>query len=147
MRQIASRSEQLGCVAPWPKDVIRVGVGLLDRVEHRLWIGRSSHGFSFLIDPVVDVWTIRRTSSSSWITFAVFCSLKIASSNPSSSRCWSKLVLTPLGGIVTLPNKERDRALRHVSSQATATARTTCSSPRLGSFRCVLADVRWRWTS
>ncbi len=35
-------------------DLLRLGLGLLDRVDHRLWVGRPSHGLSFPIDPVVN---------------------------------------------------------------------------------------------
>ena len=35
-------------------DLLRLVVNLLDRVEHRLWVGRLSHGFCFLIDPVAN---------------------------------------------------------------------------------------------
>jgi len=35
-------------------DLLRLGVGLLDRIEHRLWVGRLSHGLRFLIDPVAN---------------------------------------------------------------------------------------------
>jgi hypothetical protein len=35
-------------------DLLRLVVNLLDRVEHRLRVGRLSHGFCFLIDPVAN---------------------------------------------------------------------------------------------
>jgi RHS repeat-associated protein len=35
-------------------DLLRLGVGLLDRIEHRFWVGRLSHGVCFLIDPVAN---------------------------------------------------------------------------------------------
>lgn len=34
--------------------LLHVGVSIFDRVEHRLRVGRQSHGFCFLIDPVAN---------------------------------------------------------------------------------------------
>ena len=35
-------------------DLLRLGVDFFDRVEHRLWVGRLSHGLCYLIDPVAN---------------------------------------------------------------------------------------------
>jgi hypothetical protein len=70
-------------------DLLRLVVNLLDRVEHRLRVGRLGHGFCFLIDPVANDGLSRRDSSSSCMTFAIFCSLKMASSKVSCSRSWA----------------------------------------------------------
>jgi hypothetical protein len=35
-------------------DLLRRGVSFLDRVEHRLWVGRPSNSLCFLIDPVAN---------------------------------------------------------------------------------------------
>lgn len=35
-------------------DLLHLALGLLDRVEHRLRVGRPCHGLGFLIDPVVN---------------------------------------------------------------------------------------------
>ena len=35
-------------------DLFRGGVGLLDQVEHRLRVRRLSHGFRFLVDPIMN---------------------------------------------------------------------------------------------
>ena len=44
----------LALVTGGATDLLRIGVGLFDRVEHRLWVGRLSHGLCFLIDPVAN---------------------------------------------------------------------------------------------
>jgi hypothetical protein len=49
-------------------------------------------------------------------------------------------------GHCQLPNKERDRALRHVSSQAAATAARHVFIAAARKIRCARADARWRWT-
>jgi hypothetical protein len=50
------------------------------------------------------------------------------------------------GGIVSLPIKERDKALRHVGSQAAATAARHVFIAAARKIRCVQADARCRWT-
>ena len=46
-------SPRLGAIRA-AADLFRLGVGLPNRIEHRFWVGRLSHGLRFLIDPVAN---------------------------------------------------------------------------------------------
>jgi len=56
-----------------------------DSVEHRAGVGGVSHIFRIDVTPVADIRIVAPGFFSSWITLAIFCSLRMASSSRSIS--------------------------------------------------------------
>ena len=67
-------------------DPLRFGMRFLDCLKHPFRISWLSHGVRLFVDPVLYERNVRRNSSRSWITLAVFCSLRSASSKVICSR-------------------------------------------------------------
>jgi hypothetical protein len=82
-------------------NLLRLGVGLLDRVEHRFWVGRLSHGVCFLIDPVANE---RIIPAGLFQQLDHLRRLLLAQDGQLQGELLAelgKLVLTPLSGITT----------------------------------------------